>query len=263
MDDMNLYMNELSKQSDASGKPIIFNQDEYGKYFLDYVVEYNSINAIKFLYECYHETYHLSIKGYNNFFHFNSKTVINVAFQNSVGLTRMIASLNNSKLFFELYDTYCMFITNGHYCGPSGVFEQDDFLEVILDNDHLFNDIFISKEYKYYFSEQTKRKLNKELISVNTINPIINSCLRCALKYLNKYKKQAIKILNFGINHNTNVFSKFDDTASFYCLNDLGGVLKENDEIIDLLIINNISVEDEEIKKLIENLPKKHYKLMI
>lgn len=256
IDNMDLYINELSKLSDVGGKPIIFNQDEYGKYFLDYVVEYNSINAITFLYEYFHETYHLSIRNYNDFFCFNNKMVLNLAFRNSAGLTKMIASLNDSNLFFDLYDTYSMFITNGAYSGPNCVFRQDYFLEVILKNEHLFDNIFMNKEYKYYFSEQTKKKTNKECISVKTINPIINSCLSFALNNIDKYKKQAIKILKYGIVHNKNVLSKLNRVEKLYFLNDLGGVIENNKEIIDLLIVTSRNVEDEETNHLIQSLPK-------
>lgn len=255
-DDMHLYINELSKMSDQSGKPIIFNQDEFGKYFLDYVVEYNSVNAIKFLYEYYHETYHFSLKGYNNFFNFNNKCVLNIAFQNNVYLTKMIANINDAKLFFDIYDTYCMLITNKHYCGPSGVFEQEGFLQVILESEHLFNSLFIKKEYKYIYSKKDSIKLNKEYLSIKMINPIINVCLRCALNHLDKYKMQALEILRFGVENNKKVLERLNEKNIFYNLNDLGGVLRNNDELIDILIVASNKVDDNEINELIDMLPK-------
>ena len=251
MDDMDLYYNELSKNTDNQGKSIIFNKDEFGRTFLDYVVEYKSVNAIKYLYE----TYHLKLKWNDNYFYVNGKRFIDINFCNSVLFARMVADMKDTKLFFDIYDTYNMFVTNGHYGGKGAVYEQDDFLKIILDNENLFNDIFKTKEYLHVCSNIEKRKYKIESYSINIINPIINGCLRCALNNLDKYKKQAMRILNFALTHNKEVIKKLAKDNYFYSMTDLGGLTREY-EIIDLLVYSNEQVTDESVQKLIDKLPK-------
>ena len=120
----------------------------------------------------------------------------------------MIANMNDDKLFFNIYDTYNMFVTNGHYGGKSGVYEQDEFLKIILDNEHLFKDIFRRREYLHICTNLERRSKNLESYTINTINPIIIGCLRYAINNLEKYKDQAIRILDFAIMHNKKIIDK-------------------------------------------------------
>lgn len=238
MDDLDLYNKELSKLTDKDGKSIIYNSDEYGRYFIDYVVEYNSINAIKYLYE----NYGLKLKWYHNNFETKDNKFIDLAFSNTLPLMKMIADLNNEKMFFDIYDTYNMFFTNGHYGGTSGFFEKEDFIKIILNYKHLFNSIFTKKEY------------NKK----NIINPIINVCLKYALNNLEEYKEQVIKILEFGIEHNQDVISNLNDNHR-YIINDLGGIEVDSKEIINLLIYCKEDIDDIEVKELVKELRKFDY----
>lgn len=251
MDDMDLYKDELLKITDVRGNPIICNPDEFGKTFLDYVVEYNSVNAIKFLYE----TFQIKLKWYHNFFYINDKKCFNITLCNSIPLAKMIANMNDDKLFFNIYDTYNMFVTNGHYGGKSGVYEQDEFLKIILDNEHLFKDIFRRREYLHICTNLERRSKNLESYTINTINPIIIGCLRYAINNLEKYKDQAIRILDFAIMHNKKIIDKLGD-SDYYIMNDLGGIFSRDENLIDLLIYCNSNCYDIVVKQLIEKLPK-------
>lgn len=252
MDDMDLYINELSKLTDNKGELIIFNKDEYGKSFIDYIAEYNSINAVKYLYE----NLDIKLKWYDNYFSVNDKRIINMNLCSSIPFVRMIASLNDAKLFSDIYDTYNMFITNGHYGGKNSFFEQEDFLRIILDNEHLFKDIFKIREYMHICSDNEKRKLKKDYYTINTINPIINVCLRYALNNLDKYKEKATKILNFAIKHNSDVINKLGENHFIYKMTELGGIYSKEDDLIDILIYSDIKTEDYTINKFINQLPK-------
>ena len=48
-----LYKNEFNLLMATDGKPIITQTDEFEKTFLDYVVEYHSVNGVRYLYEEY------------------------------------------------------------------------------------------------------------------------------------------------------------------------------------------------------------------
>lgn len=73
---------------------------------------------------------------------------------------------------------------------------------MILDNDDLFHSIFEIKPYELKLDSIGKREKQVDSITYHSINPIINNCLRYALKHLDKYKHRAIDILKFGINYN-------------------------------------------------------------
>lgn len=252
MDDMNLYTNELSKMTDKSGCPIIFKTDEFEKSFIDYVVEYNSVNAIKYLYE----VIQIKLEWYHNQFSVNGEGFKHNHLYNSFLFTKMIADLNDEKMFFDIYDTYNMFVTNGHYGGMYGNYEQDEFLKIILNNECLFNDIFREKAYLHICSNSEKRKSEMESYTVNVINPIIINCLRYAVNHLDNYKNHAIRILKFAKEHNRKIIDKLGDSNYFYIMTDLGGIYSTDGNIIDLLIYCNVDCNDITINELIEELPK-------
>lgn len=64
LDDPELYKKELVNLLTKTGENTLTQTDEFGKTFLDYVVEYNSINGIRFL----KDTYHLKLKFGDNQF---------------------------------------------------------------------------------------------------------------------------------------------------------------------------------------------------
>lgn len=244
-DDMNLYYNELSKNTDNKGNSIIFNKDEFGRTFLDYVVEYKSFNAIKYLYD----KYQLKLKRYDNFFQVNGEHFIDINFCNSILFARMVSELNDTKLFYDIYNTYDIID------GDNLVYQQDDFLKIILDNDNLFNEMFKTKEYLFEYSNYEKRLYKIDSFPINTINPIINNCLKYAINNIDKYKKQAIKMLNFALVYNKDVIKKLDKNCHFYSMTNSGALIRGH-EIIDLLIYSNEQVTDDSIQKLIDKLPK-------
>ena len=77
------------------------------------------------------------------------------------------------------------------------------------------------------------------------------------MKHLDKYKKQAIKILNFGIQHNNTIANQYNFSECYVC-NELGGLKKIKDDNIYefVIIVDNDDFNDEDIKKLVKKLPK-------
>ena len=65
LDDSKLYKEEFNLLLAKNGESILTQTDEFGKTFLDYVVEYHSVNGIRYLYE----EYGIKLNGYfsNNF----------------------------------------------------------------------------------------------------------------------------------------------------------------------------------------------------
>lgn len=252
MDDAKLYKEEFDLLLARDGKPIISQTDEFGKTFLDYVVEYSAVNGVRYL----HDEYGIKLKWYYNNFDFNkSKGVTWINFENAIEFARLVASMNDADLFNDIYDSYNMFFTNGHYGGNDSFFYNGDYLEILLDHDHLFDSLFKIKPYCLKLSNKQKRKKQVDSITYYSINPIINNCLRYALQHLDKYKYRARDILKFAINYNRRIANEVAGENCYIC-NELGGLKNfRNNDYYNLIIFVDVDVKDSEIKKLVDQLP--------
>lgn len=253
LDEPKLYKEEFDLLLAKDGKSILTQTDEFEKTFLDYVVEYHSINGVRYL----HDEYGIKLKWFHNQFEFKKdKGITWINFENCIDFARLVASMNDTELFNDIYDSYNMFFANGHYATKDCIFCQSEYLEILLDNDNLFNSIFEIKPYELELGSISRRKKQVDSITYHSINPIINNCLRYALEHLDKYKCQAIDILKFGINHNRRIASEitFDD---YYICNELGGLTNfGNEDYYDIVIFVDVEVKDVEIRTLINQLPK-------
>ncbi len=249
-----LYKNEFDKILTKDGNSILTNSDEFGKTFLDYVVEYRAVNGVRYL----HDEYGIVLKMCHNQFEFKKgKGVTWCDFRNAIEFARLVASMGDADLFNDIYDSYYMFYTNGHYGAQFSTFNSPAYLEILLDNKVIFDSLFVSKEYKLKLGSIAKRKHKIDVLTYRSINPILNNCLNYALKHLDKYKSQAIDILKFGIEHNREIVSQIH-ISSCWVGSDLGDVRNFEDEnYCECVIIVNDSdtVNDCVIKALIKDLP--------
>ena len=253
LDDPKLYKEEFDVLLANDGKSILNQSDEFGKTFLDYVVEYHSVNGVIYL----HDEYGIKLKWYHNRFEFRKdKGITWIHFENCIAFACLVASMNNVELFNDIFDSYNMFFTNGHYGAEDCIFCQGEYLEIMLDNDDLFHSIFEKKPYELKLGSSGKRKKQVDSITYQSINPIINNCLRYALKHLDKYRHRAIEILKFGIDYNRKIANEiaFND---FYICNELGGLKNfRNENYYDIVIFVDVEVNDNEIRPLINKLLK-------
>lgn len=254
LDDPKLYKEEFDLLLAKDGKSILTQTDEFEKTFLDYVVEYHSVNGVRYL----HDEYGIKLKWYHNQFEFikNNKGITWIHFENCIEFARLVASINDVKLFNDIYDSFNMFFTNGHYGTENCIFCQSEYLEILLDNDNLFNSIFEIKPYTLKLGHCDRRKKQVDSITYRSINPIINNCLRYSLKHLDKYKHRAKDILKFGIDYNRKLASNiiFEDC---YICNKLGGLKNfKHEDYYDIVVFADVKVNDEEIECLINQLLK-------
>ena len=136
------------------------------------------------------------------------------------------------------------------------IFCQSDYLELILDNDNLFNSIFEEKPYVLELTSSAKRKKQVQSITYYSINPIINNCLRYSLEHLDKYRQRAITILKFGIKYNRKKAADIDFSNCYIC-NEFGAIKNlKNENSYELIIFTDAESDDDEIKSLICQLPK-------
>ena len=253
LDDPKLYREEFNLLQTKDGKSILNETDEFGKTFLDYVVEYHSVNAVRYL----HDEFGMKLQWYHNQFNFNKeKGIIWVHFENSIEFARLVASLDDAELFNDIYDSFNMFYTNGHYGGDGALFYQPEYFEILMNNEKIFDSLFEIKKYEVELGNSYKRKHGVSSKTYYSVNPIINNCLRYALKNLNKYKAQAAEMLKFGIKHNERVMSEHNPSECYVC-NELGAIKEfRNEETYEFVVIVDVNVTDKEINDLIEKLPK-------
>jgi len=248
LDDEELYEKEFDILLAKDGKSILTNTDEFGKSFLDYVVEYNAVNGVKYL----HKEYGIKIKHYHNQFEFNKeKGFIYIDFNNSVEFARLVASMNDVQLFNDIFDSYHMFFTNGHYGGNISMFCNSEYLEILLDNDNIFNSLFEFRKYELDICNKNEN-LNTTFCS---FNPILNNCLNYAIKHLDKYREKVLKILNFGLD-NIDRIKKIVNVHDCYMVGELGKIQNcTNKEFSDIIIfVRDKNIEDEEIRRLVEQI---------
>ena len=251
VDDRDLYEKELDKLLTKSGESVLTQNDEFGKTFLDYVVEYNSVNGIRFL----RDHYHLKLRSWNNNFDTTPRGMFWVN-DKGIELARMIANMNDVELFNDIYDPYYLFALCGYYL-PDSIYSQDEYFEIILDYENLFNSLFEIKEYVFQLGRRAQIKRGIKEVTFKTINPVLNGVLNYTLKNVDKYKKYAEKILEFGIKHNNEVIQKLNSEHKFVMTDEIGGIHENNGDIIDILILPNVKdVNDGDIRKLIEQLPR-------
>lgn len=253
VDDPQLYKEEFDVLQTQNGESILAQTDEFGKTFLDYVVEYHAVNGVRYL----HDTYGIRVKWGFDTVHFrNDKGIAWIHYEKCIEFARLVASMNDVELFNDIYDSYNMFFSNGHYANAP--FSKSDYFEVILDYDGLFESIFQEKMYEVRLGSCDRRK-QVDSVTMRLINPIINNCLRHALEHLDTYEHRAIAILKFGIDHNRKIVGKGSYT-DFYICNELGGVKSLRDEdFYDIVIFADVDVDtdaNDEIKSLLNQLPK-------
>ena len=131
--------------------------------------------------------------------------------------------MDDAELFNDIYDSFNMFYTNGHYGGDGALFYQPEYFEILMNNKKIFDSLFEIKKYEVELGNSYKRKHGVSSKTYYSVNPIINNCLRYALKNLNKYKQQAIEMLKFGIKHNERVMSEHNPSECYVC-NELGAI---------------------------------------
>jgi hypothetical protein len=195
------------------------------------------------------------LKWYYNNFDFNkSKGVTWINFDNAIEFARLVAGMDDADLFNDIYDSYNMFFTNGHYGGNDSIFYNTDYLEILLDHDHLFNSMFEIKRYELELGHIGRRKKQVDSVTYYSINPIINNCLRYSLQHLDKYKRRAKDILNFAIRYNKRISDEIAGDDCYIC-NELGGIksLSDND-YYNLIIFVDVEINDSDIKELVDRL---------
>ena len=252
VDDYDLYNKELDLYLTKESTSCLTCMDEFEKTFLDYVVEYGSKNAVRFL----RDKYNIKMRFYNNQFESSLKNTSTIFTHNGIEFARLVASIGDTELFNDIYDSY-YFIAQYDFFPDHIIWCQPDFQEIILDTKGIFESMFERKKYNYKLTPKGQKKLGREGIEFATICPMINLILRYALNNLERYKEQAIEIIKYGIGHNRRVKDGLSIDIRDTSVDECGGLrTRKGYELIDVVIVvQDKNIADKDIKELVSKLP--------
>lgn len=247
-DDIKLYEDEFERTMVTNdGYPTICNSDEFNKTFLDYVVEYRSINALKFL---LHKHGLKPYIGSRNSYQIDGRYNIFTTMENQ--LYNMVIQEDDVELFnvlFDPFETCILYRTAWEHLR----IELQTY-EFILNSDKIFNSLFTPKTFSY--KDFNRGVVGHDGETIELLNPFLTECLDYALSKLDKYRERAKQILLFGIEYNKKAIEHTGIKAESLQVREYGNVYFGNSyELLTNIIFPEYSTDDDEILELIKQLP--------
>ena len=254
-DDMKLYETEFLSLIREHGKcALLFNIDEFENTFLDYVVKYNSINAIKFL----AKNFHFRAHPYNSsFFIIEDQGVSTILVYPQERIAELLLKNNLYALFYRVFyiEEYFLETTQS----LEELVKKPHILELFLKKEQFYKSIFDITPIKFDKLNRQSNYMNINYDVVDCINPIINYCLNYALGYVSEYEPQIKEMLNFGINYNEQKIKEISEKFGNYHVDSNGEILnRANYRLGSIvhLIRKDIKTTNIEINSLLERLLK-------
>lgn len=246
LDDYNRY-GELLKMTTPSGELIIKNCDEFNKSFLDYVVEYNAINAIKYLAEKHNLK--INTNGQENIFVIDEHDYLYTNSKHNI--LEMIICEDDPKLFNQVFDIEI----NPVFDNIPSYLKEDWFISDILKSEKILESLLKTRKFKFSKVNIGVEPKNGLKPDVELFNPLLVYCLQFALKHLNHFKTQVIKILKFAFEHNKLMLTKLEKGAHYYIEHNF--ILYESYRVCrgSMLEINE-TTSDQDINQILRDLPK-------
>lgn len=246
-DDPTLYEDEFEKTMITNdGYPTICNSDEFNKTFLDYVIEYRSINALKFLLKK-HDFKSFPYSGTS--YQIDGKYSLFTTMENE--LYKMAILEDDPELFDAVYNPYIICIA---YRTPFESLKIDlQTFEFILNSKKIFDWLFIPKKLGY--KDFNIGVVGHDEDTIDLLNPFLTQCLDYALNDLDKYREQARRILQFGISYNGQLLERLNLDRSHLFVGEYGNMYYGGRELVGNIIFPELNTQDEEMVELIKQLP--------
>lgn len=141
-----LAYEELEKETTRNGESVLFNSDEYNKMLADYIIEYQSIQGVIFLYE----KYGLSFNMINNMFNLNENHYFYVSNYETAPylIADLICKNNEGELFKNIFNGFQLLT---FYIDDRCVLLKDKFLDAILKSENVVK--ALQEAYRIKFTE--------------------------------------------------------------------------------------------------------------
>ena len=246
-DDPKLYEDEFERTMITNdGFPTICNSDEFNKFFLDYVIEYRSINALKFL--LHKHNLRGTLFSFNSLV-FDDHSQLFTSMPNQ--LFNMVIQEDDVELFEQLFKTVEMII---QYNMPIEHLKLGfESFEFLLNSDKIFKSLFIPKEYS--FKDFNRGIIGHEQDKIILLNPLLSECLNYALNNLDKYKEKAKEILLFAVEYNEKAIELTNETIEALRIGENGCVYYGSSyELLTSIVSPEFPIEDKELKELVDKL---------
>ena len=249
-DEMSLYEDEFERTMVTNdGYPTICNSDEFNKYFLDYVIEYRSANAIRYLIHK-HNFKPLPLSRYS--YVIDERYQIMTSMDNQ--LLNMVIQEDDVELFEKSFNPFetCLLLR----IDWENVRIEDQTLEFILNSKNVFESLFVPKEM--LFTELNRGVVGHRGETIKILNPLLRVCLDYALEHLDKYREKVKQILLFGIEYNKKALDETGLRIEEMRKSEYGTIyIRRGHEFLTSVVLPKEETTDQEILGLINRLPGK------
>ncbi len=245
-DDPKLYEDDFERTMVTNdGYPTICNSDEFNKTFLDYVVEYRSVNALRFLVKKHgFKAAPLSRNSYL----IDGNCSLFTSFDDQ--LMKMAIQEDDPELFavtFNPYDT-CVHMR----IDPENLRIDSQVFELLLESEKVFNSLFETKTFP--LPEFNYGVVGCKDQTIELLNPLLNVCLDYALSNLDQYRDQARKIIEFGIQYNQKALDIEGIEKNRLSAGEYGSVYYGGRELVASIVCPKHETDDSEMLSLIQQM---------
>lgn len=251
-DDPKLFKELDNKTELNNSRSVFLEYDEFGKTFIDYVIQYNSINAIKYL--AVHRKLRFSGDCTALYATFDGNECLYPINQINE-FAEMILKTDDVDLFNRIFEIE-EYLDTYPFRLQYNIITNETFLEDLLKTDKIFKSQLKTKNLGYYKVNKNVVK-NGERDDLCLVNITVNKLLEFALTDVEKYKDKIVQILKFGIAFNTETISKLDANKKYWMKYVYFFSERLCRDIIgNLVVCKKENTGDKDIDELISRLPK-------
>ena len=203
----------------ANDDQIIYNSDEYNKFFIDYIIEYKAINCLRYIVETdnirlgFHDNF-TSDNGRNHLFTYRSHE------QLPIEIANLICEFDDAELFNRMFDSFSSIRFSSF--DNKNVYEEEGFAKGILRTNKILESLFEVKEL--------------DIDTVNSIhgasfdrkgkyaNMLLNTILKVGMKDPLTYEEVLVKILNKAYYINRDIVNFLKQYEEQFKIDDKGFV---------------------------------------
>jgi len=201
---------------------VLDNEDEFDKFFFDYVYEYKSINSLRYLVD----SKELNLENNNLIMSHTGKPILSKFDQIELPyrVIEIICLHDDVELFNKLFNSYKLRFNNTQ--PEESIFNNERFAKWILKTNKILNSLFDTFEINLNeYNGLRTAALDKNGMFINIL---VNTVLNSAMKEPSRYQRQVEALLNKGIYANKVVSEYLSKYEEPFTINDKGYVMSDN-----------------------------------